>query len=320
MGREPAERPAPGEIISACRVHTAGKTLAQSWLPEVVAAALSEHAPPPAAATQPPAPDAPTIYPPPGPGGVMAPALGVPVPVTGLAKTEALQAGDAPQPARRRLPRTALIAGAPAVLIAVIAIAATLLPSNGAAGNTNSPGSGAGGRVVPAGTSQGTSLSVGAGQSPLARPSPTLAPDLDPCLVGTWKGVNADVINQINGQPTEFIGQGPSQTYRSNGTGKTDYGKRTVFRATVDGNKWTYIISGYITWHWWAKNGKERDNHPREHGTLALFDNGVYNNGGPLRLGAGPGRYTCSGSTLQYFSNTGSLTLTRVRPKSQQGS
>src|SRR6516164_3255375 len=136
MGREPAERPAPGEIISACRVHTAGKTLAQSWLPEVVAAALSEHAPPPAAATQPPAPDAPTIYPPPGPGGVMAPALGVPVPVTGLAKTEALQAGDALQPARRRLPRTALIAGAPAVLIAVIAIAATLLPSNGAAGNT----------------------------------------------------------------------------------------------------------------------------------------------------------------------------------------
>jgi serine/threonine protein kinase len=128
------------------------------------------------------------------------------------------------------------------------------------------------------------------------------------------------VINQITGQPTEFIGQGPTATYRANGTGKTDYGKRTVFRATVNGNKWTYVISGYITWHWRIKDGKETDSHPREHGTLALFDNGVYNNGGPLRLAAGPGRYTCSGSTLQSFSNTGSATLTRVQPKPQQGS
>jgi hypothetical protein len=299
-------------------MHTAGKTLAQSWLPEVVAAGLGEYAAPPApaaAVTQPSAHDAPTVYPPPSPP-VAAP--GLPLPAAGLAKTEALQAGDAAQPARKRLPRLALIGGAAAVVIAVIAIAATLLPGNGAAGN-NSPGGG-GGHHLTAGPSQGTNLSAGAGKSPSASPSPTLAADLDPCLIGTWKSVNANVINQINGQPTEFIGQGPTATYRANGTGKTDYGKRTVFRATVNGNKWTYIITGYIAWHWRIRGGEERDSHPREHGTLALFDNGVYNNGGPLRLGSGPGRYTCSGNTLQYFSNIGSETLIRVQPKPQRGS
>jgi hypothetical protein len=216
------------------------------------------------------------------------------------------------------VPRLALVAGAAAAVIAVIAIAATLLPGNGAAGNPG--GSGAAGHHPTAGTSQGRNLSVGEGKSPSPSPSPTLARDLDPCLIGTWKSINSTVINQINGQPTEFIGQGPTATYRANGTGKTDYGKRTVFRATVNGNKWTYVISGYITWHWKIKNGKETDSHPREHGTLSLFDNGVYNNGGPLRLGAGPGRYTCSGSTLQYFSNIGSQTMTRVQPQPQQGS
>jgi hypothetical protein len=246
-------------------------------------------------------------------------APGLPLPAAGLAKTEALQAGEAPQPARQRLPRLALIGGAAAVVIAVIAIAATLLPGNGAAGN-NSPGGGAGRHHPTGGTSQGANLSVGTGKSPSASPSPTLAADLDPCLIGTWKGINATVLNQINGQPTEFIGQGPTATYRANGTGKTDYGKRTVFRATVNGDKWTYVISGYITWHWKVKDGKDTASHPREHGTLSLFDNGVYNNGGPLRLAAGPGRYTCSASTAQFFSDSGSVTMTRVQPQPQQGS
>src|SRR5215472_6362433 len=94
LAKQPADRPEPAEIISACRVHTAGKTLeiAQSWLPAAVAAALGEHVappapPPPGAApadgaqprgpdaptAYPPGPDAPTAYPPPpAPGGGVA--------------------------------------------------------------------------------------------------------------------------------------------------------------------------------------------------------------------------------------------------------
>ena len=140
-------------------------------------------------------------------------------------------------------------------------------------------------------------------------------------MIGVWKGVNESVTNQINGQPVPFVGPGSTQTFRPNGRAKSDYGKSTVYRATVNGNKWTYVFHGYVTYHWKTKHGKLYGSGDKGHGSWQLLDNGVVNNSGPLtHLAPGASRYTCSSKTLQSFDNTGSVTLARELPKPQPGS
>jgi molecular chaperone DnaK len=157
--------------------------------------------------------------------------------------------------------------------------------------------------------------------APQAGPgAPSPAPNLDRCLIGTWKGIHETTTGYIGGQPAQYVGRGATQTFRPNGSAKADYGKRMVYRTTLNGNVWTDVFSGYVTYHWRAKNGAEHGSHYRGHGTSLLFENGVLNNSLPLTLAKGPERYTCSGNSLEFFANSGTVTLARVLPKPQVGS
>jgi hypothetical protein len=255
-------------------------------------------------------------------------AAAIPLPAAGPAGTQALPPGGAPGP--RRLSRTALIGGAgvAAVVIAAVAVGTTLLIVRGPAGGSGTGGhhgsgtSGSHRTGTSAAQGTGSSAEQAGGTSAPATPQPTLPPDLDRCMIGVWKGVNESVTNQINGQPVPFVGPGATtQTFRPNGRAKADYGKSTVYRATVNGSKWTYVFHGYVTYHWRTKHGRLYGSHDRGHGSWQLLDNGVVNNSGPLtHLAPGPARYTCSGKSLQTFNNTGSVTLAREQPKPQPGS
>jgi hypothetical protein len=343
LAKEPAERPGPGEIISVCRRHTAGRTLqiAQSWLPAGMAALLADHVAPAAPGPQPaagrppafaPPSGAPTAYPPPapataaaafppppppGPGPDVSAPGAVHPPAGGPAGTRALRPGDAPG---RRLSRAAIIAGAGAAVAAIIAVTvvATLLVTRGPGG----PANGTGGHHPAAGRTHGTSLSANHrnGQSVPTTPQPTLAPNLDRCLIGVWKGINDTSPGYIYGQPVQYVGLGPTQTLWPNGRGKAYYGKRMVYRAKINGNVWTDVFSGYATFDWTAKNDVTRTYRVRSHGTSLLYENGVFQNSRPLRVLSGLGRYTCSGNSLQFFQRGDVTTLTRELPKPQPGS
>jgi hypothetical protein len=328
LAKDPAERPGPGEIISGCRRHTAGRTLqiAQSWLPAGMAALLADHVAPaapgpqpaarqPSAAGQPsaavPPSGAPTAYPPPPPPGTWALPPG----------TWALPPGDAP--GRRRLSRTAIVAGAGAgaVVIVAVAVMATLLVTRGA-GGTGGPADGTGGHHPATGRSRGTSLSENHrnGNGVPATPQPTLAPNLDRCLIGTWKGINDTHPGNIYGQPVQYVGTGPAQTYWPNGRGEVYEGKHQVYQTKINGNVWENVYSGYATFYWTAKNGVTRTYHVKAHGTVQLLENGVLIKAVPLRLLVGLGRYTCSGNSLQFFQRGEVTTLAREVPKPQPGS
>jgi hypothetical protein len=216
------------------------------------------------------------------------------------------------------LSRAAIIAGAGAAAAVIIAVTvvATLLVTRGP-GGTGGPANGTGGHHPAAGRSPGTSLSANHrnGKSAPTTPQPTLAPDLDRCLIGTWKGVNDSSPGYISGQPVQYFGSGPTQTFWPNGRGKAYYGKHLVYRTKIDGNVWTDVYSGYATFYWTAKNGVDRTYHVRSHGTSLLLENGVLNNSRPLRLLLGLGRYTCSGNSLQFFQRGDVATLAREIPE-----
>jgi protein kinase-like protein len=348
LAKEPAERPGPGEIISTCRANTAGKTLqiAQSWLPAGVAAILAEHAAPPAppalpaaAGAQPPASGAPTAYPPPLPGavpgvavpgavmpgavvpGVAAAAGAMPPPAAGPAGTWALQPGGAP--GGRRLSRAAIVAGAAtAVVIAAVAVAATLLAVRGPDG-TGGPANGTGGQHPPAeaGASSGTGSSPGHGKNTSATVPPARQ-TLSQCAVGKWKGVTEDVINKINNAGVAFNGRGPAdEVIKANGRGVTNYGNRAVFRATVNGNKWAFVVHGYATYQWQTQGNRVMlIGDVKSHGSWQLLENGLLNNSGTLNLVTGAENDSCSGNIIRSFTSQGSMEMKRVLPKPQPGS
>jgi serine/threonine protein kinase len=134
LAKNPAERPAPAEIISWCRAQTAGQTqqIAQPWLPPAVATALAGRGPLPLPArpAMPGAPDA-------GPRVLdhvkrVATLQHARRPPSAIA-TSVISAGGVPPPGRSRRPRAVILASC-AVVLLVAAVGAGLLALHRSAG------------------------------------------------------------------------------------------------------------------------------------------------------------------------------------------
>jgi serine/threonine kinase PknH len=339
LDKDPAARPAPAEVISLCQAQTAGQTgqIGQPWLPPAVAAALVDHVPPaapthpapltaPATQSPPVAPDALTV--PPVPGAPV-PAAGLPVTVTaGQAgpAAEARAMGQAPalpptlagtpgphseslaSPGRARVSRTVVIAAVAVVIVAAL-VAAGVLILRGPSGRPRpraGPGHQPGVTKGPASRQNGSAGRQSGGPSP----SPTSL--LDSCLVGTWNMVVVDQDNTFNGVFVQFSGAGERVTIRPDGSAVADWSPSETLRATVNGVPWTDVIEGQATMNAETQNGFLLLSDVTATGTWTLYDNGAYNNSGPLSLEPGPIRYTCSGNTLREYPDDGSLQATRV--------
>ena len=358
LAKEGAARPWPAEIIAGCRAAIAGNTLemAQSWLPPAVAGALAQHAVPAPGALPPVPPSAGAPAPagpadpagPPAPKGSALPAAaraaagaaagailgdagalagdaaappGHPagqgaaeVPTVGVAggPTRELPTGQAPGRARWRPSRAAAIGTAAAVRVAAALGGTLLLLRNPPPGHRH----GAIADSAATSPAPGTRGAGGTGStSPSAKPAPGA------CVVGKWKGVAEDIPVRIDNQSVQYIGRGADQIFRANGTSRMDYGRRTVYRVTVNGSKWTYVITGSAALDWQVRGSTMYNSDVRPHGHWVLLENGAYNNSGPLSIDSKPGPYSCTPTTLRiYESDGGSVVLSRVTPKPQPGS
>jgi hypothetical protein len=131
-------------------------------------------------------------------------------------------------------------------------------------------------------------------------------------VTGTWRAVDQQVINTINGQQIVFTGSGAVSTFLPDGQITTAYDS-ALYTAEVNGVEWTETIQGAATGHWAIENGDILYSSLTSSGTIVLEDNGTYNNSGPLQALPGAVPYQCSGNTLrESFPTGGSDQLTRI--------
>jgi hypothetical protein len=131
-------------------------------------------------------------------------------------------------------------------------------------------------------------------------------------VTGTWRAVDQQVLNNINGQQIVFTGSGAVSTFVAGGSYTTNY-DNVVFSASVTGVQWTETLQGRVTGHWVIANGDILYSSLTSSGTEVLDENGQYNNSGPLEALPAAIPYVCSGSTLrESFPTGGSDQLTRV--------
>jgi hypothetical protein len=117
------------------------------------------------------------------------------------------------------------------------------MPSGAAAGAAPSAGAGSGAPSAPA--------------SAVAQPVKPVNPNLDACLVGTWRAVSTQVINHFEGVDKMFTGKG-GVVLRIGEDGATteDYNRSTSLTATINGNKYVETLRGVRTSKVQSRNGK----------------------------------------------------------------
>ena len=289
LSKDPGARPSPTDVIAACREHQSPETvrLAGTWLPAPMAAAVAGHHAPPAPTMFPsPTQPAPYAYGPPAPTGTLS-----------------------------RLSRTSMTRAVIAVGVIGALVGAGIVLLH----NRNNQGNGGAGSSQHSSSTSTTALSsahaAAAATTAAPTPSPSATSGLDPCLVGTWQGVSEEVTNTINNNPVQFSGTGPNETYRADGTALADYGSSgTDFTANADGDSWVETVKGTATAQYETRDGTLFDSDIRPIGTWTLYENGAYNNGGPLSLETAPEPYTCTQSTLKFYPPNGSVVLERISP------
>lgn len=137
-------------------------------------------------------------------------------------------------------------------------------------------------------------------------PAPSPSSTLDSCLFGTWKQTLEQFPNTINGNPVTMSGgYGMTWSFSPNGAATVQYGSGTTWTATVNGNRWSQVDIGSATFDYTTQDGMLLYSDVNAHGTQTLYNNGSYNNGGPLTLNTEPDRYTCSGNSLEVFAPNG---------------
>jgi len=234
-----------------------------------------------------------------------APLWPAPIPVPIPPSATALAQGGAPGGRRPRWPwsRAMSIAAAATVLVIAAAAVTTALLLQGSNTAAAAP---------PPHPSPVAHVSASASPSP----SPSPSPAIDPCLVGSWKGVSDNVNNTIDSNTVTFTGPGPASTvFTADGTNTSNFGSGEVLTATVDGDHWTETLKGTSTQHVETRDGTMLSSNVVTKGTFVLKDANGSNTTGALALNTAPAPYSCSGNTLrEYDDQGGSTVFTRVGP------
>jgi hypothetical protein len=312
LAKTPAERPSPGEIISECRRHTAGQTLqiAQSWLPAAVSADLARHVPPfqptITAGVAQPGPGTPAER---GPGGATPPGpyAGGGAPYAGGGTRD----GSTWLASSGRIIRKPLVVAGLAVVAAAgigAGLAVALSSGSTSTGTGNNASGGGAATSPPVSASRAATVQR---SSAVAKTTPP--PNPAACVTGTWKLVEQQAVNNINGQQIVFTGSdGAMVTVRPDGTYTTNYDNEQL-HATVNGVQWTETVQGTVNGHWSIANGEILYSSITPSGTRTLYEDGIYAYSGPLEILPTAAPYVCSGNTLrESFPTGGSNVLTRV--------
>jgi hypothetical protein len=150
--------------------------------------------------------------------------------------------------------------------------------------------------------------------SPTSSPTPSIASQMDPCTVGTWRSTSTQSFTTIGGDQVQLTGgAGIVLTYKPDGTAALDYDKSQDSAATQDGVRWSERTRGKVALSIRHTDGKEYISNVKANGTVVLYRNGKRNNSVPLSLLLQPEEYFCSADRLE-FHGTGVSVWTRVSP------
>lgn len=288
LDKDPGARPAPADVVAACRAYQSSPGAA-TWLPPTVTGAPAQPAaPPPPPLPPPPVQYAPQASPlPPVPAG---PHPAQPRPGIYIPRPTVAQAGIAA-----------------AVVGALVALGVVFLLGRSSAGSAAPKSS----STLAAGLGRQTAGTSGSTGAAPASPSP--ASGIDSCVVGTWAGTS-QIVPVVIGEPAALTGPGPKQVVlRQDGTGSISYGSGVTFGATVYGHAWTEVVAGGATYNYQTSNGSLLFSNEHGSGTQTLYVDGIRNVSGPL-TGSTSVKYVCSGNSLKLYSQTGtgSTELTRT--------
>ena len=287
LARDPEQRPTLAKIVHFCRI----------------APAIQAAVPPaPSPAPAPPAIQQPT------PALAAVPALTY-APPAPPQPPAAAGPGAAPRTARAlRWPLgtlgTALVSAAAVVALIVGVVIAGRSPA------ATNPGL----RPVALPSVQHPATPPKPSKRPVAA-SPSPAPAIDPCLIGSWTGVSDDLVNHIDNTPVTFTSKGPNTTFQADGTSMVNYGSATTYTATYQGNSWKTVFKGSATMHTMTRGGLLYISNVSANGSWVLSENGSTNNTGALSMNQAPGPYSCSATTLVEYTPDGSDTETFSRNK-----
>ena len=298
LAKSPAERASTDEIIAECRAHAAGPAIAfgQSWLPAAVSDGLARYAPPPALSV--PGPFAPPFATgqaiPPGPGTPSGP-LASPAPHGWTPATPV-------RPGRQRwiIP---VIAGL--AIVAALGVGTALafaLSPGGASSSGSGSNAGLGGAPSPRATAAGAA----AGASPAATASPGA------CLVGTWKDIDQQLVDNSTGKPILFTGSGAMLTVNANGTFTGTY-DNVVLTAHYGDVNYAATLNGTNSGTWAVDGGQLVVGDDSSSITEVLTENGAYAGTGKLSTTSITAAYTCSANTvIETFATGGGNDFVRV--------
>ena len=340
--KDPAARPSPAEIIAGCREQTAGQAAGSApWLPPEVLAGLAQHAPPPALLSPPasvsqgfqlpqaaqatqtsggwqapwaPMTHASTAPVTPSATAAASPAWGSP---PGVIPPGGGRGGSGTHPVRRGMTRPVVLGGVFAGIgVATLAVVG-VLALGGHGGNSRAPQTPAtAARSLAAARTTGpVTPSTSARTTPSASVKTSYA--VDSCVVGNWKDAG-DVLDntQNDGQTAQFTGQGGGMQIGADGHVKQEFGPETL-TATINGNVWTEVLTGSATMHATTSHGEMvfSDIAASPDAGYKLYENGIYQNAGPMSVSTSPTRYTCSSSTFRLYWSDGTSVYDRVSPE-----
>lgn len=138
-------------------------------------------------------------------------------------------------------------------------------------------------------------------------------PLVDGCVVGRWRVSSHSERLPISGTgDVTFTGDGTRMDLDADGTGLTDYGRGTEFRATVDNRPVVLTLAGTVRYSFRTANGAISFSDVKPEGTATITIDGVELRREPLQANNDPARYTCSGDTLTEQTDRYQVRLTRL--------
>jgi hypothetical protein len=233
------------------------------------------------------------------PGGVPTVSPGQYPPTTGWPPPRA--------PERSRTPWIVALAGALTLLVAVLVVVAIWPGGDTGTGTMGEHGpsvgdSSAGGGAVQAAKSEGS-------------PSPSANPNLDPCVVGTWRVTAFQATASTLGTSALFTSPGGATAQIwPDGREVDDYQSMVPPSAEIAGSLITEVMTGALTYHTETRDGRAYASEVTGTLTYTLDRDGVAYDTGTLTTGTEGTPYTCTDSTMRVYgdANTSTEVFTRV--------